>query len=137
MFSLLIREEYVHVLLKIYFFLITDGTPGRTAEVTVVINILDSNDQQPEFPKTSYNITIPENVPIGTTVLTVEAEDKDIGDNALFNYQIVGGDDKFEISSDGVIVTKAMLDYESNTSYTFLVSDWLFSGSSDTSDSLL
>ena len=98
-----------------------NGKPGRTAEVTVVVNILDSNDQQPEFSKPSYNSTIPENVPIGTTVLTVEAEDKDIGDNALFNYHIVGGDDKFEISGDGVIVTKAMLNYESKTSYTFLV----------------
>jgi hypothetical protein len=93
----------------------------------VVIDVLDSNDQQPEFPKSSYNATVPENVPVGTTVLTVEAEDKDVGDNAVFNYHIVGGDDKFEISSNGVIVTKAMLDYESKTSYTFLVSGCLLS----------
>jgi hypothetical protein len=52
----------------------------------------------------------------------VEAVDKDVNENAVFHYHIVGGDDKFEISNDGVIVTKATLDYESKTSYTFLVS---------------
>ncbi len=93
----------------------------------MVINILDSNDQQPEFSENSYNITIPENVGIGTIVLTVEAKDKDVDGNAVFRYHILGGDDKFEISNDGVIVTKAMLDYETKTSYTFLVSSFKIS----------
>ena len=52
----------------------------------------------------------------------MEAEDKDVNENAVFQYHIVGGDDKFDISNDGVIVTKATLDYESKTSFTFLVS---------------
>ena len=83
---------------------------------------MDTNDNQPEFAKNSYNATIPENVPIGTTVLTVEADDEDVYGNAVFTYHIVGGDNKFEVLNDGMIVTKAMLDYESDTSYTFLVS---------------
>ena len=83
---------------------------------------MDTNDNQPEFSKNSYNATIPENVPVGTTVLTVEADDEDVYGNAVFTYHIVGGDNKFEVLNDGVIVTKAMLDYESDTSYTFLVS---------------
>ena len=88
----------------------------------MIIDILDSNDNQPEFLESSYNTSIPENVPVGTTVLTVEAVDEDIHNNAVFTYHILGGDDKFEVSNDGVIVTKDMLDFESKQSYTFLVS---------------
>ena len=91
--------------------------------MTVIIDVLDVNDNEPEFSQKRYNATVPENLPIGTSLLTVTAEDQDMGENAKFSYHIVGGDDKFDISADdGVIVTKAKLDYERKTSYTFLVS---------------
>ncbi|XP_028399940.1 protocadherin Fat 4-like isoform X2 [Dendronephthya gigantea] len=98
-----------------------NGSPGRTSEVTVVIDVLDANDNQPVFSQSDYNSTIPENVPVGTTVLTVEAEEKDSGANAEFKYHIIGGDNKFEITDDGVIFTKALLDFETKTWYQFLV----------------
>ena len=102
----------------------TDGNPGRTTEVTVVVDVVDYNDNQPKFLENNYNATIPENLPIGTTVLTVNAEDEDLNNNAVFKYSIVGGEDKFEVTDNGVIITKALLDYESKPSYTFLVSNF-------------
>lgn len=92
------------------------------SQVSVIIHVLDTNDNRPVFTGSSYNATIPENVPIGSMVLTVQALDVDIGDNAVFQYRVLGGDDTFEISEDGVIVTKAALDFENKTLYIFLVS---------------
>ena len=48
-----------------------------TAPLT--INILDRNDQIPEFTKKSYEVFIPENVGVGVTIAKVQAFDTDSG----------------------------------------------------------
>ena len=54
-----------------------DGSPARSAEVTVTIDVLDANDNMPMFLQSSYSATVFENVDVGTTVRVVKAEDKD------------------------------------------------------------
>ena len=64
----------LHHLLLVLFI---DGNPPRKTEATVIIDVLDVNDNRPMFLQQSYNATISENVELGTTVLVVKAEDKD------------------------------------------------------------
>jgi hypothetical protein len=54
----------------------------------VEIEIVDINDNQPEFEVDLYNISIVENLPNGFSVLQVNALDRDQGENSLFLYKI-------------------------------------------------
>lgn len=57
----------------------TDSVSGVFAEVLVSILVTDVNDSPPEFASDSYNISISEAAPFGTSVLKVHAHDNDTG----------------------------------------------------------
>lgn len=52
------------------------------------MEVLDLNDNIPEFEADFYNISIVENLPTGFSVLQVNAIDRDQGENAEFLYQL-------------------------------------------------
>lgn len=57
----------------------TDSVSGVYAEVLVSILVLDVNDCPPEFTQDSYNISVSEAAPFGTSVLRVSSRDNDTG----------------------------------------------------------
>jgi len=61
---------------------IDGGDPTRSGSTVVTINVADANDNGPSFEYSSYEVTIAENLAIGTTVAKVMAFDADIGINA-------------------------------------------------------
>lgn len=63
-------------------------SPIKRAQVRVEIEIIDLNDNRPEFEVDFYNISIVENLPSGFSVLQVNAVDRDQGDNADFIFAI-------------------------------------------------
>ncbi|KAL7060243.1 hypothetical protein AAHC03_09817 [Spirometra sp. Aus1] len=65
-----------------------NGTPQRSATARVLVRILDRNDNPPLFTQSEYVMSIPESLPVGTTVLQFVAHDKDEGDNAKFTYHL-------------------------------------------------
>ncbi|XP_051871067.1 protocadherin Fat 1-like isoform X1 [Pristis pectinata] len=80
----------------------------------VFIDLIDSNNNVPEFIASSYQGSIDENVPIGTSILTVNATDKDQGENGYVTYSIANvAPVPFNIHPfTGTIVTSEDLDYE-------------------------
>ncbi|KAL5011918.1 hypothetical protein ScPMuIL_010469 [Solemya velum] len=64
------------------------GQPARTAVQTVEIRITDVNDNFPMFSISTYNVTVKEDVPLNTTILTVLATDLDIGVNGEIVYKL-------------------------------------------------
>ncbi|KAM3959946.1 LOW QUALITY PROTEIN: cadherin 89D [Aphomia sociella] len=62
--------------------------PLKTAQARIEIEVLDLNDNLPEFEVDFYNISIVENLPNGFSVLQVMATDKDQSDNGEFTYQL-------------------------------------------------
>ncbi|KAE8739446.1 hypothetical protein FOCC_FOCC015042 [Frankliniella occidentalis] len=62
--------------------------PLKAGVARVEVELLDINDNLPEFEVDLYNISIVENLPNGFSVLQVMATDKDQGDNAFFTYQL-------------------------------------------------
>ncbi|KAK9754964.1 Cadherin domain [Popillia japonica] len=62
--------------------------PVKTGVARVEVEILDLNDNLPEFEVDLYNISIVENLPNGFSVLQVIASDQDQGDNGEFSYQL-------------------------------------------------
>ncbi|XP_015197069.2 protocadherin Fat 3 isoform X3 [Lepisosteus oculatus] len=88
--------------------------------VNVTITVLDINDNPPVFERRDYLATVPEDVALGTEVLTVYAASKDIGTNAEIYYSIRSGNGhgKFQINSHtGTISLSKELDYETCKDY--------------------
>lgn len=99
------------------------------ATTTVIVDIVDCNNHAPVFNRSSYEGTFDENIPPGTSVLTVTAIDQDHGDNGHVTYSIVGPKTvPFSIDPYlGVISTTKPMDYElMKRIYAFRVraSDW-------------
>ncbi|XP_060524594.1 cadherin-89D isoform X2 [Cylas formicarius] len=65
--------------------------PLKAGVARVEVEVIDLNDNLPEFEVDFYNISIVENLPNGFSVLQIIATDQDQGDNAEFSYQL---DDK-------------------------------------------
>ena len=67
--------------------------------VLVTIELLDINDQQPVFIGGPFSAEVPENSPIGYSVVTsISASDEDLGDNALFSFRIDSNTDPGKMS---------------------------------------
>uniref|UniRef100_A0A8C9TCT0 FAT atypical cadherin 2 n=1 Tax=Scleropages formosus TaxID=113540 RepID=A0A8C9TCT0_SCLFO len=83
-------------------------------ETRVVIQVIDENDNNPLFTQSSYQGTLPENVPVGTSVLTVTATDRDTNKNGFVSYAIANTVPlPFTVDPfTGVISTSEALDYE-------------------------
>ncbi|PIC27301.1 hypothetical protein B9Z55_019604 [Caenorhabditis nigoni] len=89
--------------------------PTISASTTVVVHVLDVQDNSPIFEKDSYFGEIREDAPIGTTVLSVFARDLDSGENGEVEYSLGEGNGKNLLainSKSGVIQTAAPLDRE-------------------------
>nr|XP_022919754.1 fat-like cadherin-related tumor suppressor homolog isoform X3 [Onthophagus taurus] len=105
----------------------TDSVSGVYAEVPVSIVLQDVNDCPPEFQEESYNISISEAAPFGTSVLVVTAKDNDTGMNQKIIYSIKQEEGNnatlyFHIDEhDGTIYLKQSLDHEKSSSHHFVV----------------
>lgn len=84
------------------------------AETHIVVEIADENDNSPQFKQTSYQETVAENTPVGTSVLKVLASDADKGKNGFVTYAIANSEPvPFTIDPfTGVISISEHLDYE-------------------------
>lgn len=51
----------------------------KTTTAAVTVYVLDKNDNYPEFTKKTYEVSVPENCEVGTTVAWVQALDEDSG----------------------------------------------------------
>ncbi|XP_059919417.1 protocadherin Fat 4 [Gadus macrocephalus] len=95
------------------------GWIAKTSYVTVTVHVTDVNDNPPVFDPVEYFPVIQENVPSGTTVVKMNATDRDSGANAVMAYVIQSSDiDHFVIDPNtGVITTQGFLDYEAKQVY--------------------
>lgn len=102
---------------------------NRSATVLSPYNISEALFQeggqqgQTDGSQASYYASIPEDLPIGTTVLFVEAQDDDIGINSKIRYAL-NNESHWHFSVDnetGAIVTAGQLDRETIKDYMFEV----------------
>lgn len=95
------------------------GKKPLSSTSTVKVILLDDNDNIPKFVPDSYDIKIQEDIPVGTVVTTIKAEDRDEGENGRLTYKLIYGvEDMFEIDGDtGVIRLIKSLDYETKQVY--------------------
>ncbi|XP_056327799.1 protocadherin beta-16-like isoform X5 [Danio aesculapii] len=63
------------------------GTPQRSGTVAIHVTVLDANDNAPVFSQAVYKVSLPENSPVDTVVVTVSATDADEGQNGEVMYE--------------------------------------------------
>lgn len=90
--------------------LVFQGIPSLTSTATLTIEILDENDNPPEFVLSQYAASVLENATVGTEVVKVLATSRDIGLNAKMAYSITAGnkDMKFVIDKSEGEVAKIL-----------------------------
>ncbi|XP_060523658.1 cadherin-87A isoform X2 [Cylas formicarius] len=96
------------------------ATDGEYTTTTLVnITVLDINNNAPIFSKESYVEAVPEDVPIGISILEVQAADADTGVNAEIEYFFQkGAYDDFTIdSTSGVVTVASKLDFDRRNTY--------------------
>ncbi|XP_053677409.1 protein dachsous [Anopheles nili] len=100
------------------------GSPvTHQGHCNITIRVEDENDNDPKFELQKYIATIDEDVPIGSSVLTVKAIDADVGINARIVYSLANVTEwLFNIDSKtGVITTAGFFDRERKNVYNFMV----------------
>ncbi|XP_066128868.1 protocadherin gamma-A2 isoform X18 [Saccopteryx bilineata] len=108
------EEEAAHHLVLMA---LDGGNPVRSGTSRIRVMVLDANDNAPVFTQPGYHVSVPENMPIGTRILTVTATDADEGYNgqvAYFQEKTPGkSSEVFELkSASGDITIIKSLDYE-------------------------
>ncbi|XP_069495463.1 protocadherin Fat 3 isoform X2 [Ambystoma mexicanum] len=102
---------------------------GRDLQTQVTVRLEDANDHIPEFRQPSYEGFVNESVPVGTSVLSILAYDRDKGENGYITYSIPSLNSvPFIINQfTGILSTSEEMDFESSPeSFRFIVraSDW-------------
>ncbi|XP_075716448.1 protocadherin-23 [Rhinoderma darwinii] len=91
------------------------GISCLSSSATVLISVLDSNDNPPIFQNLVYHVSVREHHPINMEVTKILAADYDSGDNANIVYSIASGNDGgiFTVDSqNGTVSLAKPLDYE-------------------------
>ena len=83
----------------------SDGQqPQLFVNTTIVLNILDINDNAPVILIDSTNVSVPENTIINTVVLTLDYSDDDVGDNAIVDLLLFADFDVWIILNNSIVL---------------------------------
>ncbi|XP_075153661.1 dachsous cadherin-related 1 [Haematobia irritans] len=96
-----------------------NGSPPAQASTRVMVRILDANDNDPRFLRSSYEFSIEENMSRGSLVGIIGATDLDLGENAAIRYSLVAANNSsFQVNPlTGEITTREPLDRELHSIY--------------------
>ncbi|XP_068885419.1 protocadherin gamma-A12-like [Aphelocoma coerulescens] len=96
---------------------IDGGDPARTGTARIRVTVLDANDNAPVFSQAEYTVRVPEDVPVGSTLVSLTATDADEGLNGHVKYSLKKQTNNafgiFDLDSEsGVITLMQSLDFE-------------------------
>ncbi|XP_014187307.2 protocadherin gamma-C3-like, partial [Haplochromis burtoni] len=109
--------------IKLILIALDAGTPAKSGSMTIIVNVLDINDNPPVFSQMLYKVSIHENVNIGTSIITLNATDLDDGKNGQISYYFMEIDegkqtDVFSIDEQtGTVTNKRNIDFEENNAF--------------------
>ncbi|NWU22004.1 PCDGA protein, partial [Dyaphorophyia castanea] len=98
------------------------GDPARTGTARIRVTVVDANDNAPVFSQAEYTVRVPEDVPVGSTLVSLTATDADEGLNGQvkYSYQMVSvkASKIFHLDHEkGAITLMHNLDFEESNSY--------------------
>ncbi|XP_028975320.1 protocadherin-1 isoform X5 [Esox lucius] len=96
------------------------GVPSLRGTATVVVKVLDRNDNDPKFMLSGYSFSVLENMPPLSPVGMVTVIDADKGENARVQLSVEPDNGKFVIQNGtGTILSSISFDREKESTYTF------------------
>ncbi|XP_015797482.3 protocadherin alpha-8-like [Nothobranchius furzeri] len=96
------------------------GTPAKSGSMTILVNVLDNNDNSPVFSQTLYKARVYENAKVGTPIIQINATDLDEGQNGkvFYSFNKIGRGKQTELFAidkiTGVVTNKRNIDFEEN-----------------------
>ncbi|KAM6408440.1 protocadherin gamma-A5-like [Rhynochetos jubatus] len=98
------------------------GEPALTGTARIRVAVLDANDNAPVFSQAEYTARVPEDVPVGSTLVTVTAADADEGLNGHVKYSLkklseMASEILHLDAETGAITLVRSLDFEEGHSY--------------------
>ncbi|NWV80356.1 PCDG2 protein, partial [Dasyornis broadbenti] len=98
------------------------GDPALTGTARIRVTVLDANDNAPVFSQSEYTVRVPEDVIVGSTLVTVTATDADEGQNGHVKFSMKKATDMasdiFHLDSvTGEITLLQSLDFEEGDLY--------------------
>ncbi len=103
------------------------GQPPKSGAMDLTILIQDTNDNAPVFANSTYEVKVFENVPVGTSIVRVHAEDPDSGlyGEVMYSFsprtQASYGNLFWIKNTTGEIFVGSLLDYEKGPVYHLVV----------------
>ncbi|XP_054623170.1 protocadherin-8-like [Dunckerocampus dactyliophorus] len=101
------------------------GNPSRSGTTRINIKVKDYNDNSPVFDRNSFSVDLPEDAPVGSLLLDLNAEDPDEGLNGEVVYGF-GNQVPLEIRQlfkvdrkSGRLTLERPIDFESKNTYEF------------------
>ncbi|XP_061643426.1 LOW QUALITY PROTEIN: protocadherin alpha-8-like [Phyllopteryx taeniolatus] len=119
--KLLDREKQAVITLTLTA--IDGGTPAKSGTMTIVVNVLDSNDNAPVFSQKLYKASVYENIAIGTSIITLNATDLDAGHNGqvFYSFNAAGREKQTNIFSidekSGTVTNQKNIDFEQTNAF--------------------
>lgn len=102
-----------------------NGKPPLSTECLIIINVIDSNNNPPQFEKKKYFSPIPINLEIWSPLITVVAVDHDSGVNSEIEYFVYGGNATDLVQVDRfsglVSLKKKLIDSDLGTNYDLVI----------------
>ncbi|KAM3926558.1 protocadherin gamma-C5-like isoform 1-T1 [Leptodactylus fuscus] len=112
---------------KLILTAIDGGEPARSGSTQITVLVLDINDNPPVFDQSLYRVSVPENIPLRTTILRVNATDLDEGINSEFTFSfdhrtLEAAKEIFDLDpTTGKIFNKGIVDYEGAKVYELFI----------------
>lgn len=97
---------------------------GLTSNATLIVNLIDINDNSPTFDPNLLNLNVSELAEFGSELTVVTAIDSDQAENGFVTYTLNRAEIEGTFTIDmitGVIAVNRNLDYETRQSYTIVV----------------
>lgn len=130
-----LKETNGVISLKVRARELIDGIPGNdlltTSSAVASVTIKDVNDEPPRFNEREYRVSLPENIPHGTTLpnLDMTVTDPDVGMNSAFSLRLSDVSGAFAVeptyatgsTSVSIRVVNGTLDYENPNNRKFIV----------------
>nr|XP_056722683.1 protocadherin beta-16-like isoform X3 [Euleptes europaea] len=114
------REE--ETCLSLILSAVDGGTLRRTGTAKIIIDVLDNNDNAPQFPQSLYKVKLMENSQASALVAKVEATDRDFGSYGDITYSFGQVPENVLTSfmlnkHTGELTVAGTIDYEADRNY--------------------
>ena len=99
------------------------GNPEWECSSQIEVEVLDTNDNKPEWAQAVFSASLKEDLPVGTVATKIHATDADLGDNKMIRYTLLdSAKGHFKIDPiSGIVTLSKPLDREVQAMYNLTV----------------